>query len=69
LINNVISTSGSSSGCSQTAGSGPGGSGGIIGGPPPVSTPEPGELALLSSGLLALAFFKVRKSRSGSFSS
>jgi hypothetical protein len=36
--------------------------GGVIPGPP-VATPEPGTLALLSSGLLAMVFLKFRKSR------
>ena len=69
LINNVITTPGASGGCAQTAGSGVGGNGGTIGGPPsPISTPEPGSLALLSFGLLAMTFLWLRKSRAGSFS-
>jgi hypothetical protein len=66
LINNIISTPDSKGSCVQTPGSGPGGSGGTISGPPPppvISTPEPGTLALLSSGLLAMAFLMLRKPR------
>jgi hypothetical protein len=33
------------------------------GGTPPVPTPEPGTLGLLSSGLLAMVFLAFRKSR------
>ena len=42
------------------------GSGGLNGGgtgPGPVSTPEPGTLALLSSGLLGMVFLPFRKPR------
>jgi hypothetical protein len=66
LINNIVATPDSSGSCVQTPGSGPGGSGGTIGGPTPppiIATPEPGALALLSSGLLAIFFLALRKSR------
>src|ERR1700722_7111704 len=67
LINNTISTPGATGGCGQTTGSGPGGSGGTIGGGgPPITTPEPGESAMLAFGLAALAFMGLRKSRARS---
>jgi hypothetical protein len=68
LIDNTITTPGATGGCAQTTGSGPGGSGGTIGGGGggTVKTPEPGELALLSFGLAALAFLGLRKSRARS---
>jgi hypothetical protein len=59
LIHNVITTPGSSGGCAET-----GGSGGTITAPPPplpISIPEPGTLALLSSGLLGMVFRMHRK--------
>jgi Ice-binding-like len=61
LINNTITTPGASGGCAQS-----GGSGGTIGGGGPITTPEPGELAMLPFGLAALAFLRLRKSRARS---
>jgi hypothetical protein len=68
LIDNTITTPGATGGCAQTTGSGTGGSGGTIGGGGggTIATPEPGELALLSVGLAALAFLAFRKSRARS---
>jgi hypothetical protein len=57
----TLDTNTISNGCAGTAGAG----GGT---PPPTATPEPGALALLSSGLLAMVFLTFCKSRVSSLS-
>jgi hypothetical protein len=57
LDDNTISTA-----CANV--SGESGSGGLSGNGSPVSTPEPGTLALLMLGLLSVGFLTLRKSRS-----
>jgi hypothetical protein len=68
MINNTITTGCNGfpfiSGTTVSGGTGPGGTLPPPGpGTPPVATPEPGTLALLSSGLLAMVFLAFRKSR------
>jgi hypothetical protein len=58
----AVTTAGASGADGATGGTGASGSTGIIGAPPsPV--PEPGTFAMFPSGLLALAFLALRKSR------
>jgi hypothetical protein len=58
----TLDTNTISNGCTVTAGTGPGGTGGTIT-PPTSPVPEPGTLALLSFGLVAMVFLTFRKSR------
>jgi hypothetical protein len=65
----TLDTNNISTGCTVTAGTGgTGGTGGTITPPTPIHAPEPGTLALLSSGLLAMVFLTFRKSRVSSLS-